>query len=392
VPTPVTRFALAVAAVTAAMLLCGVGTGVAVADPDEQSNSSEPSAGTEPGNVEEPSATPTPSPTATPKSLPEQLRDFLNRPLSIFGNGRVPGEAPTETAATAPTDTPEEKKSDAVTDTVEGVIPRKTEPPKETVPEPVVQEPVVVKRPAGSTAEVRLPFTPPFTIPVPSVPGKGDMWWSINLTDPVSTYATIEQTFATFNSLIADAYAPYNPWQKPKPAEPAEPSMTMRTFQEGPVLDVDGTTDGGDGVTTVSAGSGGDLPVLQAPPVVIPRAVVTNPPGATIRGTSPIPEVVSGGSAGAQTPGLRGTVASTGTVAAEPAPSSGGTAASPMGTPAVRQGYAQSLRVARMGEIAVVALPGVAGLLALTFSGGLIGYRQANSGRYLRQEAVRFVR
>lgn len=388
-PTPVSRFALAVAAVTAAMLLCGVGTGVAVADPDEQSNSSEPSSGTEPGNVEEPSATPTPTPTATPKSLPEQLRDFLNRPLSIFGNGRVPGEAPTEITTTT-TDTPVDGKSDAVTETVEGVIPRKTEPPRQPV---AVEEPVVVKPPSGSTAEVRLPFSQPFTIPVPTVPGAGDARWSINLTDPVSAYATIEQTFATFNSLIADAYAPYNPWRKPQPAQPTEPSLTMRTFQEGPVLDVDGTTDGGDGVTTVSAGSGGDLPVLQAPPVVIPRAAVTNPPGATIRGTSPIPEVASAGSAGAQTPGLRGTVASTGTAAVDPAlPVSAGTAASPMGTPAVRQGYAQSLRVARTGEIAVVALPGVAGLLALTFSGGLIGYRQANSGRYLRQEAVRFVR
>jgi hypothetical protein len=388
VPTPVTRFALAIAAVTAAMFFCGAGAGVAIADPDDQSNSSGPSAGPEPGASEEPSATPSPTATSTPRSLPEQLRDFLNRPLSIFGNGRVPGEPPTETGDSSTTETPEEKKSDAITETVEGVLPRKTEVPEVKVP--VLPAPVVVKQPTGSTAEVRLPFTAPFTIPVPTVPGTADTWWSINLTDPVSAYATIEQTFATFNSLIADAYAPYNPWHTTEP-EPA-PSMQMRTFQEGPVLDVDGSISGDDGVTPVSAGSGGGGPVLQAPPVVIPRAVVPNNPGATIRGVSPVPEVVAGGSAGAQTPGLRGSVASTGTVAAEPAPAAPATAASPMGTASVRQGYAQSLRVARMGEIAVVAVPGLAGLLALTFSGGVIGYRQANSGRYLRQDAVRFVR
>jgi len=31
-----------------------------------------------------------------------------------------------------------------------------------------------------------------------------------------------------------------------------------------------------------------------------------------------------------------------------------------------------------------VALPGLAGMLLLTFSGGLIGYRQANSVRFVR--------
>jgi hypothetical protein len=35
----------------------------------------------------------------------------------------------------------------------------------------------------------------------------------------------------------------------------------------------------------------------------------------------------------------------------------------------------------------------VAGLLVLTFSGGLIGYRQANSARFIRtQSAARFLR
>lgn len=364
------------------MVFGGVGTGVAYAEPEDPGNSSEPSGETEPGNSEEPSSTPTPTPTTTPRSLPEQLRDFLHRPLSIFGNGRLPGEPPVDPSGTGPDTTPGAKK----TDTIDGVVPRKTE-----VPDP--QRPPAPAPPApptayGSTAEIRLPFTPAFTVPVPSVPGAQDMRWSINLTDPYSAYATIEQTFATFNSLIADAYAPYQPTPEPPPGPQA------RTFGEGPVLDVDGVG-GGDAVTPVAAGSGGgDLPVVQAPPVVVPRLAPpsTTGPARTIRGVSPVPEVVAGGSAGAQTPGLRGSVTQTGTVTPEPLPATPAAAGSPAGAPAVRQGYAQSLRSARMGELAVVALPGVAGILALTLSGGVIGYRQANSGRYLRQDAVRFVR
>jgi hypothetical protein len=41
--------------------------------------------------------------------------------------------------------------------------------------------------------------------------------------------------------------------------------------------------------------------------------------------------------------------------------------------------------------MAAVALPGLAGLIAITASGGVIGYRQANSGRYLRTAAARFL-
>jgi hypothetical protein len=56
-------------------------------------------------------------------------------------------------------------------------------------------------------------------------------------------------------------------------------------------------------------------------------------------------------------------------------------------------GYQQYLRTAKVGDMAVVALPGVTGLLFLTFSGGFIGYRQANSVRFIRtQGAERFLR
>ena len=46
-----------------------------------------------------------------------------------------------------------------------------------------------------------------------------------------------------------------------------------------------------------------------------------------------------------------------------------------------------------VGELAAIALPGATGLLILTFGGGFIGYRQANSVRFIRaQSAERFLR
>lgn len=69
-----------------------------------------------------------------------------------------------------------------------------------------------------------------------------------------------------------------------------------------------------------------------------------------------------------------------------------GASTAPMGNTAYRQGFPQYLRAARVGELAIVALPGVAGLLAITASGGAIGFRHANSGRYLRSEASRFLK
>jgi hypothetical protein len=37
-----------------------------------------------------------------------------------------------------------------------------------------------------------------------------------------------------------------------------------------------------------------------------------------------------------------------------------------------------------MGEVALLALPGFAGILALTALGGVVGYRQAKAGHVVR--------
>jgi hypothetical protein len=60
---------------------------------------------------------------------------------------------------------------------------------------------------------------------------------------------------------------------------------------------------------------------------------------------------------------------------------------------ATRLGYPRYLRNPTVGELAAIALPGATGLLIVTFSGGFIGYRHANSVRLIRaQSAERFLR
>jgi hypothetical protein len=65
----------------------------------------------------------------------------------------------------------------------------------------------------------------------------------------------------------------------------------------------------------------------------------------------------------------------------------------PLSGQATRVGYPRSFRNPTLSELAAVALPGVAGLMFMTFGGGLVGYRQANSLRFVRtQGAERFLR
>ncbi len=49
-----------------------------------------------------------------------------------------------------------------------------------------------------------------------------------------------------------------------------------------------------------------------------------------------------------------------------------------------RAGYVDYLRAAGLGQVAAVAVPGLAGILVLTGVGGLLGYRQARAGHTVR--------
>jgi hypothetical protein len=363
---------MSIGALVAALMLIGAGAGMAVAEPgDESGGTTETPTGDDPGNVVEPETTPTA--TTVPRTLSGQLRDILRRPLSVFGNGRHPGQPPSTAPRTGgssvePT-TRAKKKPAAPAD----------EEPVESVPEVRAVEPAPPP-PLTSTAEVRLPFVQPVSVPVLTFPGTGGArQWSVDLTSPAATYGSVEQTFATFNSLMVDAYAPYDPFPDPQPV----PGPAFRITEEEPVVDA-----GGGDIPMSGPGDGG-LPTIEAP-LLVPRVAVPRVPEA-VRGVAPAPgEVIAGGTAGVPTPGLRGSVAASGT-AGERAAAASGSGSTPMSNPAMRQGYTQYLRTARLGDVAVVALPGLIGLLAITAGGGVIGYRQANSTRYLHDGAVRFL-
>lgn len=73
--------------------------------------------------------------------------------------------------------------------------------------------------------------------------------------DPYSALTSVGRTLNTVNSLLSDAYAPYDPF---RPAPPPEPEPTFRILQKEPdVVDADGT-----GAATSSSGGSSGLAVL----------------------------------------------------------------------------------------------------------------------------------
>jgi hypothetical protein len=333
VTTSVNRLAHCLGVLCATVVLGGLSAAIAGADPDDTGTSPDP------GQTSEPE----PGPSSAPRGPLDHLRDALQRPRSIFGNGRPPGQLPKPTFKI-----PSLPKAD----------------PDQQAPE---------KKLVGSSADIALPGAPPISVPVPTVPGTSDTQWSINLTDPQSAYSSVQDTFSNLNALASEAYAPYNP--RPKP--------TLKIMEEEPVVDSAG---GGAGLAPKPDGSP-DLPVLQAPTAF--PAIKLGPPRplAELVPTGAGAPVLGVGTAGVRAP--EGRSVTQGSVqAGEAVP---GSSTAPMGNTAYRQGFPQYLRTARVGELAIVALPGVAGLLAITASGGAIGFRQANSGRYLRSEASRFL-
>ncbi|MDA2894069.1 hypothetical protein PDG61_24390 [Mycolicibacterium sp. BiH015] len=165
------------------------------------------------------------------------------------------------------------------------------------------------------------------------------------------------------------------------PAPAPAPGPAFRIQEEAPPV-ADATT----GTIAGGGGGGGAMAepvVFRAPLVTVPRATTvagrpTKTPPGTPAETAVPPGVTQPGVAGVRTPAIRGSVAPT-PGASAPLP------AAPAGAQSPRVGaYPRSMTSPTLAEIAAVALPGVAGLLFLTFSGGMIGYRQANSARFVR--------
>jgi hypothetical protein len=170
---------------------------------------------------------------------------------------------------------------------------------------------------------------------------------------------------------------------QPTPA----PGPAFKTQEEAPPV----ADSGGGGIDPLSVGVAAEPPVLRAPMVIAPAAVprAPAPPAAVQRvetaGAGPTPVVTTDVAAGAVAPVIRGSMQPT----VEPA----ATSLTPMSGQATRLGYPRPLRNPTTAELALLALPGTAGLLVLTLSGGVIGYRQANSTRFIRtQSAARFLR
>jgi hypothetical protein len=197
------------------------------------------------------------------------------------------------------------------------------------------------------------------------------------LPDPSLFYTTVEISVPT----LADVFAALQPQPEPSPA----PGPTFRTQEEGPPV----ADSGGGGVDSLSTGVAAEPPVLQAPLVIAPLPIPL-PPAAPVAplgvsaGAGAV-QAVDAVAVGARAPMIRGSLPST-------VESPAGSATSMSGD-ATRLGYPRILRNPTVGELAAVALPGVTGLMFLTFGGGFIGYRQANSGRFIRaQGAERFLR
>ncbi len=393
------RVTLSISTLVAALLVAGAGSGVAAADPDDPAGTGSTS---EPGDVGDPPAVGEPTPavepqptTATPPSIFDiprniatQLRDMMGRPLSIFGNGRVPGTHTLPDTSAIGDATPGRKG-----DKVPVKQPEPTVPKPPVVPDPVQQAPV--RKPSNSSIDVTLPFSAPkISVPVPDlqVPGYESMRWTLDLSDPYAAYTSVGQTLRTVNALLTDAYAPYNPF-KPPPPKPS-----ARIMEDGPVVDAGGTVD------AIPLAGGSNLPVVQAPVLIPPirlapvRPMTGSLPDVSLPAAS-APQALGTGRPAVRAPAPRDAAAQPGSAPpanappkAEPSPPSPSSpSSSPMGNPVLREGYPQYLRSSRITQVASVALPGLAGLIALTASGGMIGYRQANSGRYLRSGAERFL-
>jgi hypothetical protein len=184
----------------------------------------------------------------------------------------------------------------------------------------------------------------------------------------------------------------------PRPPGP-QPGPQIRTqiIQEEPVVD---TTSGGGSVYPLP--EPGNLPVpsvLQAPIVLTPavpvRVIAPPVAAAPAPRVLPVPVALPPGTnlpwvppralaeppAGAPTPKIGNAVPP----AHEPVP---GVGTSMNSQASFRVGYADYLRTAGVPQLVAMALPGIAGILLLTASGGFIGYRQAKAGSTVRTTSI----
>jgi hypothetical protein len=233
-------------------------------------------------------------------------------------------------------------------------------------------------------------FNGSLTIPVLRVPKRDELPAS-GLPDLSLFYTTVVIPVPTLSGVFAALQPKPEPTPAPAPALRTQPAPALRTQVEAPAPVVDS---GGGGVDPASTGIAAEPPVLQAPMVVAPIPIPLPPVVAPVAplgmsaGAGPKQAValVDSAAAGARAPLIRGSLPP---AAVEPQAK----ALTPMSGQATRLGYPRYLRNPTATELAAIAMPGATGLLFLTFGGGFIGYRQANSVRFIRTHgAERFLR
>jgi hypothetical protein len=212
-----------------------------------------------------------------------------------------------------------------------------------------------------------------FVIPVPRIPTYEE-FSKPGILPPSAFIGTFE--VPSLNEILRSMAQP-----SPEP-EPPGPNLRTRQQEDAPpVVEAGGNSHGGG-----SDGVAAEPPVFQAPVVVVAPAPPGAPRPAPRAVPAPAPKIspaVQPAAAGVRAPLIRGTL--------PPEKVTPPNTLSPLSANSAQTGYPRYLRNPTVGELAAIALPGVAGLLCITFSGGVIGYRQANSTRFVRSDAARFL-
>jgi hypothetical protein len=189
------------------------------------------------------------------------------------------------------------------------------------------------------------------------------------------------ESFRQFAQVIVPAPAPPQP-------QPAIGRSSIAQEEPQPV----NSTPGGGGGSEYHPASVPEPPVIKAPIVVAPPPVIAVPPVA-VPEFAPPPPVGTGNvpwippralaepPAGAPPP----TIGKAVPPGREPVP---GVGTSMTTRASYRIGYSEYLRTAGVAQLVQVALPGIGGMLLLTASGGLIGYRQAKAGHSVRTRSI----
>jgi hypothetical protein len=327
------RLVACAAVVAAGLLIVGVGAGRAFAAPGDASSAGPHSARTT-SNAKDPKSHPHPRDSSKP-----------DRPTSTVGNGR--------------------ENVDVAPSTVQKT---NTKPP-----------------PAATK------FSGSITIPIPRIPKRDELPAS-GLPYLALFYTTVVIPVPT----LADVFAALQPQPKPTPT----PVPALRAEDKLPAV-VDSGGGGGGGADPLSAAATGEPQVLHAPivmapiPVPLPADLAPITPLDMTSGAGPKQAAPAEGhtaraeeataSAGANAPVIRGSL--------PPSEPPATTLLTPANGRSAQAGYSRYVPNPTSAELALVALPGLAGLVLFTFGGGFIGYRQANSVRLLRAHGdARFLR